>query len=120
MLLPIPSISIFIIGLGYSLIATALWATVPIVIHKNYQGTAFGILSYIQNFGLMLFPWLSGYIADLYTKSSPQGGSLVNYRPLLLFFILTMLVSLICSILLKRSDKRSMREGALSMEDFKE
>lgn len=120
MFFPAPTLFIFIIGIAYSLIATALWATVPIVIHHQCQGTAFGILSYIQNMGLMLFPWLSGYIADLYTSTSAKGERLVNYGPVLIFFVLTMLASFICSILLKMNDKRSIDEGALSMEKFKE
>ncbi len=119
MYLPVPVISIFIIGLAYSLIATALWATVPIVIEKKCQGTAFGILSYIQNMGLMLFPWLSGYIADLYTKTV-KGVRVINYHPMLTFFIIIMLASLIFSILLKVSDKQSVEEGATSMEEFKD
>lgn len=119
MYLPVPAISIFVIGFAYSLIATALWATVPIIIENKSQGTAFGIMSYIQNMGLMLFPWLSGYIADLYTKTV-KNVKILNYHPLLIFFIITLLGSLIFSILLKLNDKKSVDEGALSMEEFKD
>ncbi len=114
-----PVVAIVFIGIAYSLIATALWATIPVIVAPHCQGSAFGILGYIQNVGLMLFPWLSGYIADLYTKMD-RGSKLINYTPVLIFFIALMVVSLIFSICLKLSDRRSMKEGALSMEDLKE
>lgn len=116
----IPEITISIMGVAYSLIGASLWATVPLLVDKRCQGTAFGILSYIQNMGLMLFPWLTGYIADLYTKTVPKQEAEVNYLPVLIFFIIVMVASLVFSILLKASDKHSIDEGSLSLEQFKD
>lgn len=115
----IPSIGIILMGLGYSFVAVSVWASVPVVIERKCQGTAFGILSYVQNVGLMLFPWLTGYIADMYTKETHK-GKVVDYYPAIVFFILLMVISLIFSILLKMKDKQSVEEGAFSMEELKE
>lgn len=113
--LQLPVIPIIALGASYSLVAVSIWASIPAIIHRKYQGTAFGILFYLQNVGLMLFPWLSGYIADVYTKEVNQ-KQVVDYYPILGFFILLMFLSLIFSILLKNSDKSLSSEGDVSIE----
>lgn len=115
----VPAISIIMMGLSYSLVAVSIWSSVPLVIDKRYQGTAFGILSYVQNVGLMLFPWLTGYIADMSTSKVGEKNK-HDYQSVIIFFLVLMILSLIFSIFLRMKDKQSVEEGALSMEELKE
>jgi nitrate/nitrite transporter NarK len=52
---------------------------VPLVIKKEQVGTAFGVMTAIQNIGLGLFPYLNGKLRELtgsYTASQVMFASL--------------------------------------------
>ena len=52
---------------------------VPLVVEENRVGTAFGLITAIQNVGLMTFPWVAGRLIDVthgYTASQVMFSSL--------------------------------------------
>lgn len=49
-------------GLAYSIFAAALWPSIPYVVDEQYVGTAYGLLTALQNGGLALFPLIVGKI----------------------------------------------------------
>eukprot|EP00039_Didymoeca_costata_P016515 m.297845 g.297845 ORF g.297845 m.297845 type:complete len:690 (-) comp16404_c0_seq4:67-2136(-) len=51
-------------GVAYSVFAAALWPSVPYVVDEAYVGTAYGMITAIQNGGLALFPIIIGTILD--------------------------------------------------------
>lgn len=53
-----------LIGLGYSIFAAALWASIPYVVEARTVGTAFGITTAIQNIGMSFAPTLASMIHD--------------------------------------------------------
>jgi MFS family permease len=57
-----PAISIVMIGIAFSLVPAALWASVPIIVAENRIGTAMGLITMVQNIGLMVVPWLAGLL----------------------------------------------------------
>ena len=59
---PIPAM--VLLGVAFVLVPSALWASVPLVVEEKRVGTAFGLLTAIQNVGLMVFPKASGYLID--------------------------------------------------------
>lgn len=59
---PIPSM--VVLGAAFVLVPAALWPSVPMVVEETRVGTAFGLLTAIQNVGLMAFPKASGYLID--------------------------------------------------------
>jgi len=59
-----PAVSFIILGASFSLVPAALWPAIPILVKERLLGTAFGIIAWIQMFGLFLFPWLAGKIVD--------------------------------------------------------
>lgn len=65
-----PVVPIFAVGVALSLVPAALWAAVPLMVPSCRVGTAFGLIGYVQNVGLLLFPWLAGKIADAHTISA--------------------------------------------------
>jgi MFS family permease len=84
------------LGAAFVLVPAAMWPSVPLIVRKERVGTAFGLMTAIQNIGMALFPLLNGLLRDLthtYTSSSLMFTSLG-------FF------ALIFALLLKRADAR--------------
>jgi len=105
-----PVIPIFIVGISLSLVPAALWAAIPMMIKEHKLGTAFGIIGWVQNMGLMLFPWIAGKIADANTVTKIVEGTektVVDYTDTMLMFAALGIVGVIFAIALKRADQKS-------------
>ena len=103
---------VVILGVALSLVPSAMWPSVPKIIPENQLGTAYSLIFWIQNWGLMGVPALIGYILD---KTNPEvaiaklnGTEIPPYDytyPMLTFTALGVLAVLV-SFLLKVEDKR--------------
>jgi len=112
-----PIIPIFIVGIALSLVPAALWAAIPMMVPERRLGTAFGVIGYIQNVGLMLFPYIAGRISDAHTTQTLVNGlsvPVVDYRSTMLMFALLGAVGFLFAVLLKRADRR--RKAGQSIE----
>lgn len=88
-------------GVAYALYASVLWPSVTLTVEERLTGTAFGVITSIQNIGLALFPLL---IAAIYNQSGRQ------YIPYVeLFFVACATVGTICGIFLNILDRRKGR-----------
>lgn len=105
-----PVVPIFFVGVSLSLVPAALWAAIPMMVPEKRLGTAFGIVGWVQNVGLMLFPWLAGRIADAHTTVLPSGESVVDYTSTMLLFVALGVAGLAFAVLLKWADARR-RDG---------
>lgn len=113
-----PVIPIFVVGIALSLVPAALWAAIPMMVKDRHLGTAFGVVGYVQNLGLMLFPYLAGKIADRYTTVETVGGeeiASVDYTMTMLMFAVLGIIGFVFALALKAADRRR-REGT-SIED---
>ena len=91
---PIPMM--IMLGAAFVLVPAAMWPSVPLVVDEKRVGTAFGLMTAIQNIGLGLFPYLNGKLRDLtgtYTATQVMFAGLG-------------IAGLIFAFLLLRSDKR--------------
>ena len=91
---PIPMMAM--LGVAFVLVPAAMWPSVPLVVEEKRVGTAFGLMTAIQNLGLALFPYLNGKLRDLtgtYTSTQVMFAGLGG-------------VGLVFALLLLRSDKR--------------
>lgn len=50
------------LGFGYSLVPAAMWPSVPRIVPDKVLGTAFSLIYWVQNLGLMSFKMLAGKI----------------------------------------------------------
>lgn len=57
-------IGIGILGIGYSLVPAAMWPSVPKIIPEKNLGTAYSLIYWIQNMGLLAVPIAVGAILD--------------------------------------------------------
>ncbi len=92
-----PVIPMIMVGVSFSLVPAALWPVIPIMVEERRLGTAFGMMTCIQNIGLTIFPFLAGKIRDL------SGGEFTNT---MIMFACLGFVGLVFSLLLKSADKR--------------
>jgi len=92
-----PAISFIILGISFSLVPAALWPAIPILVKEKFLGTAFGIIAWIQMFGLFIFPWLAGRVVDT------SGGDYTNME---IMFASLGIAGLIFAILLLRADRK--------------
>ncbi|MGM9747853.1 MAG: MFS transporter [Candidatus Cryptobacteroides sp.] len=55
-------IAIALLGTGYSLVPSAMWPSVPKIVPEKNLGTAFSLIYWIQNMGMMIIPIFIGKI----------------------------------------------------------
>jgi len=92
-----PMFPMLLLGASFVLVPAAMWPAVPLIVEENRVGTAFGLMTMIQNIGLGLFPFLNGKLRDVTH----------NYESSMVMFAVLGAVGLVFAILLKRSDARS-------------
>ncbi|BFZ06095.1 hypothetical protein BsWGS_09134 [Bradybaena similaris] len=96
-----PYIPMVIMGLSYSVLASALWPMVALIIPSYQLGTAYGIMQAIQNLGLAVISLTAGIIVD-------KNGYLI----LEVFFMAWLCMALIAGVLLYLVD--TARGGKLN------
>lgn len=96
---PIPMM--VLLGASFVLVPAAMWPSVPMLVEEKRLGTAFGLMTAIQNGGLALFPLLNGWLRD-------RTGS---YTSTQIMFAGLGVAGLLFALLLRRSDR--LRGGVL-------
>ena len=61
-------ISIAMLGIGYSLVPSAMWPSVPKIIPEKNLGTAYSLIYWVQNLGMWAVPIYVGGIFDRYSN----------------------------------------------------
>ena len=61
--------AIVVLGVSFSLVPAALWPSVPKIMDKRYLGSAYSLIFWVQNIGLVLFPMLIGAVRRTATKA---------------------------------------------------
>jgi len=103
-------ILILSLGVAFSLVPSAMWPSVPKIIPEKQLGTAYSMIFWVQNIGLMCVPWLIGKVLDNYciVNIPLADGSIQKYDytlPMLIFTCFGIL-ALVFAYLLKKEDKR--------------
>ena len=57
---------ILVLGVGFSLVPSAMWPSVPKIIPEKQLGTAYALVFWVQNWGLMGVPALIGWVLNKY------------------------------------------------------
>jgi MFS family permease len=85
------------LGAAFVLVPACLWPAVPLIVEESRVGTAFGLMTALQNIGLLAFPYLNGTLRDAthgYTASQWMFAGLG-------------VVGLVFAFLLMRADRRA-------------
>ena len=98
---------IVLLGIAFSLVPSAMWPSVPKIIPENKLGTAYALIFWVQNWGLMGVPYLIGKVLDKYCVTGHiDGKPTYDYTLPMLIFTAFGVLALIVSILLKAEDKK--------------
>ena len=65
-------IAIALLGIGYSLVPSAMWPSVPKIIPEKNLGTAYSLIYWVQNLGMWAVPI---YIGNIFSKEITQAGN---------------------------------------------
>lgn len=91
-----PVISMIVLGAAFVLVPASIWPAVALIVDEQFVGTAYGLMTAVQNLGLLAFPYFNGALRDAthgYTASQIMFASLG-------------FAGLIFAILLLAADKR--------------
>ncbi len=91
-----PILSMIVLGAAFVLVPACIWPSVPLIVDARLVGTAFGLMTAIQNLGLSVFPIANGALRD----------STHGYTASQVMFAGLGFLGLIFSILLLRADHR--------------
>ncbi len=123
LLFSIPSLNSFsiaiglvlLLGIAFSLVPSAMWPSVAKIIPHSKLGTAYAMIFWVQNIGLMLVPLLIGFVLDKYciigTVAKVIDGKELqltqyNYTIPMLIFACFGLLAIGFAFLLKSEDKK--------------
>jgi len=103
---------VILLGVALSLVPSAMWPSVPKIIPENQLGTAFSLIFWIQNWGLMGVPLLIGYVLDIsnpevaIAKANGTEIPLYDYTNPMLIFTGLGVLAVIVAFMLKAEDKK--------------
>ena len=100
-------IAIAMLGIGYSLVPSAMWPSVPKIIPEKNLGTAYSLIYWVQNMGMWAVPI---YVGRIFTREITQPGNHVQEVSAALHaeyvFILLGIVAVAVALMLFFSSKR--------------
>ena len=104
--------SIALLGIGYSLVPSAMWPSVPKIIPEKNLGTAYSLIYWVQNLGMWAVPI---YIGRIFTRVITQPGNHAQEVSAALkaehIFILLGIVAIAVAIMLFFSSKKHPELG---------
>lgn len=105
-------IAIIVLGIAFSLIPASMWPSVPKIVEERYLGSAYALVFFIQNIGLMFFPWLIGVVLEAVNPGVAErvkagdATAIYDYTVPMLVFAALGLSAILLAFLLLREDKR--------------
>ena len=93
------------LGFGYSLVPAAMWPSVPKIVPDKVLGTAYSLIYWIQNLGLMSFKMLAGKI--LADSNLDKGVSEAGAFNVEVMFVTVCVVALVLAYVLNLYSRRN-------------
>jgi MFS family permease len=101
-------ISNSLLGVAFSLVPAVLWPSVPYLVPEQRLGTAYGLMTMLQNIGLTVCNVAAGALND---SAGAGPGNPAGYLPMLWMFAVLSLAGLVFSYLLRRREVGSHAHG---------
>ncbi|NQT76359.1 MAG: MFS transporter [Bacteroidetes bacterium] len=60
----VAAVMVVVLGVGFSLVPSAMWPSVPKIIPEKQLGTAYAVIFWIQNIGLLFIPLILGIVLN--------------------------------------------------------
>ena len=98
-------LSMVFLGFGYSLVPAAMWPSVPKIVPDKVLGTAYSLIYWVQNLGLMSFKMLAGKI--LAATNLEKGVSETGAVWVEVMFVAVCIVALFLAFALRMLSRRN-------------
>ena len=96
-----------VLGIAFSLVPSAMWPSVPKIIPEKQLGTAYALIFWVQNWGLMGVPLLIGWVLNTYCKGPVvDGAQTYDYTLPMTIFALFGVLALVVALMLKAENKK--------------
>jgi len=59
-----PVIPMIVLGAAFVLVPASIWPSVALIVDEQWVGTAYGVMTAVQNVGLLAFPYFNGLLRD--------------------------------------------------------
>lgn len=104
-------LGMFLLGVAFSLVPSALWPAVPKIVPEQYLGSAYAMIFWVQNIGLWMFPILIGSVREWSNpgvSSAIQHGDAVvfDYTMPMLLLVVVGVLSIFFAVFLKQADAK--------------
>ncbi len=101
------TIIMIILGVAFSLVPSAMWPSVPKIVPERQLGTAYALIFWVQNWGLMGVPLLIGWVLEKYCKGPVVDGmQTYDYTLPMCIFAAFGCAALLFAFLLKIENKK--------------
>lgn len=90
-----PAGPMIVLGAAFVLVPAAMWPSVPLIVEEQRVGTAYGLMTAVQNVGLLAFPYFNGALRDATN----------GYAASQVMFACLGIAGLVFALLLLRSDR---------------
>ena len=101
------TIIMIVLGFAFSLVPSAMWPSVPKIIPEKQLGTAYALIFWVQNWGLMGVPLLIGWVLNSYCKGPVvDGAQTYDYTLPMAIFAIFGVLALIVSLMLKAENRK--------------
>ena len=100
-------VAIALLGIGYSLVPSAMWPSVPKIIPEKNLGTAYSLIYWVQNMGMWAVPIYIGYIFNSeITEAGNKAQEISAAIHAEYIFILLGLVAIFVAVMLLLASRR--------------
>ncbi len=96
------SLMMVLYGVSFSLVPSAMWPSVPKIVPLKQLGTAYSMIYFVQNIGLMLTPIFVGNVIGEHTDSAGH----VDFTMPMVIFALLGIAAVVIALLLMITDRR--------------
>ena len=105
-------ISIALLGIGYSLVPSAMWPSVPKIVPEKNLGTAYSLIYWVQNLGMWAVPI---YVGKIFTDTITEAGNKAQEISAAIkaeyVFILLGIIAIGVAIMLLQSSRKNPELG---------
>ena len=105
-------IAIALLGIGYSLVPSAMWPSVPKIIPEKNLGTAYSLIYWVQNMGMWAVPI---YVGKIFTNTITEAGNKAQEISAAIkaeyVFIMLGIIAIGVAIMLLRSSRKHPELG---------
>lgn len=99
------TIIMIMLGIAFSLVPSAMWPSVPKIIPEKQLGTAYALIFWVQNIGLMCVPMLIGWVLETFCKTG-NPASPYDYTIPMLIFTSFGILAVFVALMLKKEDRK--------------